>query len=385
MPKLTKRLVDATAPDPARKVKVYDTELRGFGLVVYPSGRRSFFVEYGAKGRRRRMTIGAHGPLTVEQARTMARAKLGEVATGADPLGERRAADAVPTFEAWKDTHMERVERNRKRPDLVRHYLDRAAERWGRRRLDEITRADVEAELRREAERGHTTANRWLTTVRACLGAALRDGLIPANPAAGIAKYCENPPRDRVLSDDELGRVVDALANEPDLYVRAAIGLMLDTGARRSEVLRARWDDFDLDGGLWRIPSPKAGRPQRVPLTADTVAWLRSVPRLGPWFVPGLNPLRHRVDLKGPWKRIREAAGVCDVTIHDVRRTWGLAVARTAGIHVASKLLRHSDIRMTESTYAPLGIDELRDAAAATQRKRGEVLAFRRASGDGDG
>ncbi|MBM4369650.1 MAG: site-specific integrase, partial [Deltaproteobacteria bacterium] len=191
-----------------------------------------------------------------------------------------------------------------------------------------------------------------------------------------VRPFREGPPRDRVLSADELPRVLAAFDALPDPHVRAAFVLLMDTGARKSEALRARWCDFDLDGGTWRIPSPKAGRPQVIPLAPHTVAFLRTVPRVGPWFCPGRDPTEPREDLKGPWARIREAADLDGVTIHDLRRTFGLAVARAAGLHVASKLLRHSDIRITERVYAPLGLDDLRNALDATHAARGKVIAM---------
>jgi integrase len=84
--------------------------------------------------------------------------------------------------------------------------------------------------------------------------------------------------------------------------------------------------------------------------------------RLGPYVIPGRDPQRPRSDLKRPWNKVKEKANIPDVRIHDVRRTYGLAVARRAGLHVAQKALRHSDIRVTERVYAPLGLDDLRES-----------------------
>ena len=149
---------------------------------------------------------------------------------------------------------------------------------------------------------------------------------------------------------------------------------MVETGARKSEVLGAKWEDIDLDAGLWRIPSPKAGHPQVAPLTTSTVAMLRHAPRRGPWVVPAITDSeRHRSDLKNEWKRLREAAELQGVTVHDIRRSFGLRVAKAAGLHVASKLLRHSDVRVTEKVYVPLGIDDLRKALESSS-KPGEVV-----------
>ena len=200
--------------------------------------------------------------------------------------------------------------------------------------------------------------------------------MIQTNPASRIQKFKESPPRDRVLTNHELKRFLDALGNEPDPFTRAAFHMMVETGARLSEVLHAKWEDIDFEQELWRIPSSKSGPPQMIPLPRTTVALLQRLERIGPYVVPGRNPFKPRHDLKGPWKRIKERADLDGVWIHDIRRTFGLEVARSHGLHVASKLLRHSSVRITESVYAPLGIEELRKATDQVSRKRGKVLKF---------
>lgn len=404
---ITKRLVDATKPAPSGRVKVYDETLAGFGFIVQPTGKKSFFIEYGPSTKRQRMTLGAYGPLTAEAARELARVKLGEVAKGADPLAEKAARRAMPTFGGWCDEYLDGVRRRKKQPREDERFLAPRDEpkKHGRKRaegepkhaaaviaarlrprpLDKITRRDIEsamAELaafvaEKQGSPGHTSANRWLAAVRACFAAAVRAGLISTNPALGIGQYREAPPRARVLSDDEMGAVIEHVARL-DPFERLAFVMLMDTGARKSEVLRARWEDFDLDGASWRIPAPKTGRPQMIPLADDVVTFLRGTERVGPWLVPGRDPAKHRADLRGPWDLIREAAGISDVRIHDLRRTFGLRVARTSGMHFASKLLRHSNMGVTERVYAPFGFEETRAAAEAMLRERGKVIELRR-------
>jgi integrase len=382
--KITKRMLDGLKAPEGRQLRVYDTILSGFGVLVGQT-KRSFFVEYGPRDGRQRMTIGVYGALTVDAARTLAQVKLGEVAAGENPMDEREARRAMPTFGEWRDRYLERVRRTKKQPRHDERYLGaplperddkRGANRireedrvrataaaWAKRPLDRITPAEVSAAMGSIAEHGHTTANRWLASVRACFQEAVDTKVIADNPASAIKAFRENPPRARVLSPAEFDRVVAAFEALPDPFTKAAFVVLLDTGTRKSEVLHARWDDFDLDGGTWRIPSPKAGHPQVVPLAEGTVAYLRAMERLGPWFVPGRDPSRHRENLRSTWDRLRAECGVADVTIHDLRRTFGLHIARKAGLHVASKLLRHSDVRVTERVYAPLGLDDLRAAA----------------------
>ena len=362
--------------------RFYDGTLRGFGCEKFPTGRVVFFLEYTLAGKQRRASIGDYGSLTPTTARRKAERILANIQDGNDPLIEKAKRRSMPTYGQYVEHYMADVERRKKDARHDRLYLKHTADGWGNKRagwnnkrLDAITRTDVlrirtsivERVLagRSDEQAGHTTANRWLASVRSCLQTAVSEGLIENNPATAIKPYRERPPRDRTLTQDELGRVLAAIDKEPDPHVRVAFLLLIETGARRSEVLRARWEDFDFEGGTWRIPSPKAGHPQVIPLPKAAAVMLRTAPRIGPYVVPGRDPNRPRVDLKKPWERIRKAAEVPDVHVHDVRRTFGLAVARRAGLHVASRLLRHADVRVTEKVYAPLGLDELRKAAEA--------------------
>ncbi len=372
--RITKRLVDSLAAPEKGRLVLYDETLTGFGLTLYASGRRSFFIEYGERGRRKRPVIGQYGALTVDQARKKAQQLLAAVARGEDPQEQRNARKEIPRFSSWADEYLEGVRRRKKQPRHDERYLELAKEAWGDRRLDEIKRREVRAQMKKMGERGHTTANRWLASVRACFETARRDGLIAENPAAAIRQFREGAPRARVLSDSEYARVVSAIQGLTDPHVRAGLLLLLDTGARKSEVLQARWEDLDLDQGLWRIPSPKSGRPQVVPLAESTVEMLQAVERLGPWVVPGRDPKRHRADFRRVWAHIRAEAELEDVTIHDLRRTFGLHVSKRAGLHIASKLLRHADIRVTERVYAPLGIDAMREAMSDTLKERERVV-----------
>ena len=378
--KITKRLVDGLdTPPPRKQVKVHDVQLPGFGVLKYPSGKVSFFLDYGGRKSRRRFIFGQHGPMTVVQAREEARRLLGEVSRGNDPMDDRDASRSVPTFTEWLKDYLADVDRRKKSAGDDHRFLKWIEKSWGKLPLDKITTDDVSRAFeRRRANHGQISANRFLASVRACLQAAWRTEKVPENVAMRVRLLPENQPRQRVLSDEELGRVLDALGEVDDPHIKLAFELLLSSGARKSEVLRARWEDMDLDAGLWRIPSPKAGVPQTVPLSRTTIAMMNNTPRVGPWVVPGRWPERHREDLRRHWKDIREKAEVEGVTIHDLRRTYGLHVARAAGLHVASRLLRHSTVRITESTYAPLGIDDLRKATEKAAKGRGKVLKMQR-------
>ena len=165
-----------------------------------------------------------------------------------------------------------------------------------------------------------------------------------------------------MLSDDERQRLLDSIGTFTDPYVKVFFLILVDTGCRQSEALAAKWDDLDLDAGYWTIPSPKSGRPQVLPLPDSAIAALRTLPQrqMNPHIFPGRHGRKHRTTVACEWESLRVAANLSKVTMHDLRRDYGLRVAKKSGILEASRLLRHSDTRITSKVYAPLGVEDLR-------------------------
>ncbi|MFZ5788908.1 MAG: tyrosine-type recombinase/integrase [Acidobacteriota bacterium] len=406
---LTKRTVERLKATDPRGQRFYDETLDGFGVVVYASGKKSFFIEYGPKGRRRRARVGSFPPLTAEGARELATKLLADVTKGGDPLLEREARRAVPTADAWFTNYLAGLAGRVTSLAVARCYLEWAADRWRGRPLDSITQEDVEAALQHRAERrtvparyrkgkapghvlrakgkavpgtrtvgGRIGANRWLQAVRPAFEAAVRAGVIDTNPARYVRKFQENEPRQRVLTDEELARLLAEVDKLPPVE-RALFRLLVESGCRRSEALRARWEDIDFTNGVWTLRSTKAGRVQSMPLPRATLVRLAALPRSGPFVFPSpRRPDAHRVELRSLWRKLIAVAKLDGVRIHDLRRTYGLAVARRAGILAASKLLRHSSIGITARVYAPLTAEELRDVANEVAGEReARVLAMR--------
>ena len=119
--KLTKRVVDGLKPSECRQV-VYDDTLRGFGVVVQPSGVRSYFVRYYLPGgRERRLTLARHGELTTEEARRQAADTLGQVRKGIDPLAVRKQARSDLTLSdfaaIYKQRHLAKRKATSHRPN----------------------------------------------------------------------------------------------------------------------------------------------------------------------------------------------------------------------------------------------------------------------------
>lgn len=375
--KLIKRNIDSIRK-PERQEDYRDPELKGFILRVFASGRKQFMLMYRFNGARKSIKIGDYGTLTPATAREAAKAFQVKIDKDIDPQAEKTKADAMPTFGEWVDTYLADVMLRKKRPDSDIRFLSWAVKRYGKKKIDKVSRADIENQMKQLHEVGKTavTANRYHASIRACLNEAVRAGHIQFNISANIRHYPEPTPRDRTLTDDEMSRVLAAIGNVDDVFVETAMHMLIETGARKTEVLSARWDDIKFDDGLWRLPVTKSGKPQIIPLSRNILARLRLLPHAGQWLFPGVGD-GHREDIKRGWVQVRKEAGIPDVRLHDVRRTFGLHIARSAGLHVASKLLRHSSIKVTESHYAPLGVDELR---TALEKHSAEIIPLNKAT-----
>lgn len=166
------------------------------------------------------------------------------------------------------------------------------------------------------------------------------------------------------MSDDELSRVLAAIADEPDVRWRVYFRLLLILGSRRTELLSARWEHVDLDKSVWYLPDTKAKRSHVLPLPPDAVGLLRSLPSLGKseFVFPGVGKAGHMMEPKKAWDRIRTAAKIPDVRVHDLRRTLGSRLAMSGeSLHLIAKVLNHSQLATTQ-IYARLGLAPMRAA-----------------------
>jgi integrase len=372
MPKLTKRFIDALKSTAPKGQWFADDECEGFYMVVFPSGKKSFWARYRVAGRRGKVKIGKYGQLTVEDARKRAKAVISEALAGRDPAETKKKAKAMPTWKEWAEERVkdagppDSTKPNAPPPEprlkdwrKYRFHLRWAGEQgWDSLPLNSITRDDVQVLFNRYTKRSVVGANRWLAGVRKAFSDAVKLGYIGTNPASHFKLNRESAGRERVLTPEEMQRLRAAVAKMADPVPRVAFELLILTGARLSEVLRARWDDFHLDDDppTWTIPKAKSGRRESIVLPAEAVAALRAAPRTAsPLVVPRAGaPLRPRADLRREWDALKAAAKLVEVRIHDLRRSFGKRVTQTSGLHMASRVLRHSSIKITEGHYSPI-------------------------------
>jgi integrase len=176
--------------------------------------------------------------------------------------------------------------------------------------------------------------------------------------------------RERFLLPDEWQRVRSVLQTCP-IKVRVYFQLLVLLGCRRGELLRMEWTHLDLEFGIWHKPRTKTGRSQTMALPAVACDLIGTVPYIGRFVFTG--DLAHTGTKPGQawsstaatfwWRKIRKAAGVPDVWIHDLRRTLGAWMSMHGeNLRIIQTIMHHSDIRTTAKVYTPLQLDTQRQA-----------------------
>jgi integrase len=367
--RLTKRTVDAAAPSLERYI-VWDTELKGFGLRVEPSGTKSFLIRYRSNGRKRFLSVGRYGPLAPDVARGLAKGLLASVDCGQDPADDRlKNRQALTVRDLAARFLAEHVDAKRKR-STADHYRS-AIELYllpklGARKAYDLTRMDL-ARLHLSMKHIPYRANHVLAVVASMYSFGSKHGLVPdgVNPALGIERYPE-PRRERFLSSDELARLGEAF-RRLELEGRhgsgiAALRLLLFTGARLREILNLRWENVDLERGMLFLPESKTGR-KTIVLSAPAIAVIESLERNGTFVISAKIFDQPRADLKKPWAATIKLADLPKLRIHDLRHSFASVGAGAGlGLPIVGKLLGHSQAATTER-YAHLDADPVRRAA----------------------
>lgn len=353
--RLTKSAIDAM-PIPPSDTVYWDAAFPGFGVKVTPKGRKVFIVLYrtgGAGSKLRKYTIGPYGRVTLHQARVAAQKVFTARLKGRDPAAEKRerkrrvVADRVEDLlETFID---QRLSQNRSGAEIARLLRREIGKPWVGRSIHEIGKRDVVEVVSAIEQRGApVAANKTLKSIKTFLQWCVGRAVLDQSPAEGVPLPTKEVARDRVLSDDELARVILAASEVDDCY-GGIVELLALTGQRREEVAKLAWDELDLAQRVWTIPKlrTKNAKPHIVQLSDQSIAALKRMKKQGPhvFAFHGAEPFQ---DFARAKRKVDELSDVTGWRLHDLRRTCVSGMARL-GIapHVADKVLNHQSGTIT--------------------------------------
>lgn len=301
-------LTDTAARTAKPRDKLYRlTDNAGLCLEVTPGGSKLWRLRYRFGGKAKMIALGSYPTITLAKARERREDARRQLANGIDPAAHKQAEKRAQA------AHVHRFE------ELAREWHAYNSPRWapstatkamqyletdilpmlGQRALDEITRPDLVALVRKVEKRGAfnvaTKIRQWLSQI---FRYGLAKGAVEANPAtdldvvAAVAPRTQHHPHVPFSELPSLLKKLDTAKCDP--MTRLAVRMLLLTGVRPGELRHAPWAEFDLESATWTIPAQrmKARRSHVVPLPQQALALLAQLQELSgkyPILFPGRN------------------------------------------------------------------------------------------------
>lgn len=406
--KLTQRAVEKiTAPHPSgRQALVWDSEIKGFGLLV--SGKtnaKTYVVQSRLKdGRSRRVTVGPASVLDCIDAREQAKKTIAQFYSGDDPkaLAQRRR-DRALTLRAALDRYLDaRKDLAAKSRSFYKAMVERHLASWLDKPLREIDGDIIEARhaaIKAEVDRGPSqkgtikttggaTANGVFRAFRAIYNfAAERDPDLPPNPVRRLKRgWYSVGRRERLVPLEKLPAFHAALAALPSRTASDYLRLLLFTGLRRGEAAALRWCEVDFADQAIRLSAgrTKAKRKLDLPMSSyvrDLLVARRAIGVEGEYVFPADSKSGHIEEPKFHLAQVAKATGI-EVSAHDLRRTF-VTVAEGSNISVMAlkTLVNHSLGSDVTSGYVIMTIDRLREPAQVVADRLEDLCGVGQAEG----
>ncbi len=380
---LSQSLVDALSIQSGRRL-LADSDCKGLYLDLRPRGKSWRFRSTGVGGKLISITIGDAGKISLEAARRKAHL-----------LGFQKSSKPVLPSSGAEVTYREFVHSRY----LPYAFATKKAAPWeeiiqrvhllpafGDYPLHEISKGLISSFVmsKQQASYKAGSINRMISILKVSLTKAVEweVGGLEASPAKGV-KLLKDPPKlDRYLTPEEAKRLLGELRSSKAPMLRFIIPFLLFTGARKREALDAQWKDIDWANRLWLIPITKSGKPRVVPLSDQAIQVLNQtkseLETLGlgdvKWVFPNPDTAKPFVGIFHSWNKCRQAVGLGEVRIHDLRHSFASAlVNRGMTLYDVKEALGHSNI-LTTQRYAHLSPQRLRDAVRQAGEHYGDGM-----------
>lgn len=368
--KLTERYVAGAAPPSRGEVFIWDTEVSGFGVRLWGKSK-AYVVQVRLYGRTRRKVLGKPGEVELSEARERAQKIKGAISDGRDPFTEALRARAAWTMRDAMDYFLgayamrRRLDKHYKRNSetLANNAFPKA---WWHRKLSSFTQDEI---VTRHNSMSLTprNANALLQLLSRLFTLGMEQRHCDRNPVKGIQKFDETK-RDRFLTDRELKTLWNYLADHPNIEAASCAMLILLTGCRPGEAMKARWSHINFETATWTKPATntKDKRQHISHLSSRAVAVLQRLEthKISPYVFPSpTDPSKPRAQLRAFWNVARKHVALPDVWIYDLRHTFASWLTMLgAGPFEVKEALGHASI-VTTQRYVHLADKKKRAAA----------------------
>ena len=366
--KFTKKAIaDLTCTNQHGRQFVRDTDCRGLCVEVRSTGGKTYYLSYrDERGNQRTHKLANAADMSPQEARVLCERVRAKIAMGTDVAVEREQLRTAPTVaEFFNDSYLPYIKSYKRSwsTDLSvcrNHVLPVLGSLY----MDAVTNTNIIAVMTRASTTlAASTCNRLLVLLRYMFNLAIRwrTAGVTVNPTAGHVLNKLTNYRERYLSASETQTLLQAINQSPNRVLKYIIPMLLLTGARKREVLDARWCDIDAARCFWRIPKTKSGRERHVPLSAAALELLASIRKRANCDYIFANDKTQKpfVSIFYSWHTARTAAGLSDVRIHDLRHSFAsFLVNAGCSLYEVQKILGHASVVMTQR-YSHLSQESL--------------------------
>ena len=362
---------EISCPSDKSHLEVFDSDLRGFYVDVMASGRKSFRLRYRFEKKLRVVTLGDAQILTAGEARELALKLLKQAKQGVDPQAPP-LSDSGPTIENFFLQKYLPYVKSYKRSwstdeSMIRNHV---IPKLGIFQMGNMSPPDVAVFLEQMKSQDYAsgTCNRALVLLRYGFELAMRWKMpgVTSNPVKEIKNIKEDNKIERYLTEPQSNALLQAVRQSDSEMLQYIVLFLIYTGARKREVLDARWRDIDWAQRSWRIPKTKSGKVRHVPISSGAMRVLehlrfRTAEELLDEEAIFANPRTGEpfVSIFYSWNNARIRAGLPEFRIHDLRHSFASYLVNAGrSLYEVQELLGHADIKTT-SRYAHLSRERL--------------------------
>jgi integrase len=383
---LTDELVkELSCPIGRTHLEVFDTQVKGFYIDLLCSGRKTYRVRYWLDAKKRLESIGDARQLSVHEARTLAiqtiqAGKLRPQGFAPDRYASKRYSAVLLTIEEFLVTQYLPYVRSYKRSwvsdeSMIRVHIVPALGKLAMARLSALDfSAFIETLKHKQLAPG--TINRALVLLRYAYKLAHRWSVpgVSLDSFNGV-RYLKNDNRiERYLTFDQSSQLLDAVRNSHNPMLPLIVAFLIYTGARKREVLDAKWTDIDWVQRSWKISKNKSNKIRHIPLSSGAIDTLMQAKSQRPqdevsvYIFPNPNTLKPFCSIFFSWAAARKRAGLPDLRVHDLRHSFASFLVNAGrSLYEVQELLGHADIKTT-SRYAHLSRERLSAAVECVPR-----------------
>lgn len=375
MPNITKSFVRAAKCEEGKsKQEYYDNELKGYMLEVKANNRKTFYLRITTKeNKRQSIKIADATLLDADTARTKALKLKRSIEEGKDVIIDtpESTVKTITLEEFYTEYYLPYVQKHIKSFEANRSlFKNHILPTIGNTPMNEIKKLQVmklHSEMVHKKRLSPATANKTLIFISHAYNLAkeLELEAIEENPASGVKHFEENNARERYLTKKEAKKLLIAVHESENTHLKYIIQMLILTGARRGEVLKARWRDFDEVQLTWTIPTSKNGKKRILPLTPKLYELYKSLPKESNTYL-FISPKTKKpyTSIFSSWNRARTKAGLADLRLHDLRHSYASALVNSGrSLYEVQTLLGHSTASMTQR-YSHLSNESLMNAAS---------------------